>query len=71
MARSRKPCRVCTESAGQTMQVSVSRAGAAHTWQLFVCRDCWRAFEAMLDQGAPAQQYDLTNQSGQRPVWFL
>lgn len=55
------------------MYLRASRKGVAREWRLIVCPDCWRAFEAMLDQGALAVQQGLVlgPENVSRIHWFL
>lgn len=69
MVAKQRDCLVCEGRAGREVNVTVSVNGQAHQWRLLVCRDCWRAFEAMLDHGAHAQQYALSHDSRKRPLW--
>lgn len=64
-------CRACEEHRGVelTVQVSRPRTGAMQ-WRVVVCRDCWRAWEAMLDAAAVGVQPGLSvPQAGMR-WWF-
>lgn len=62
-------CRICGHAGARSYEFEVRIGPGAHVWRLLTCRDCWRTFEAMLDEGAHAQQYALSNQDGQRPTW--
>jgi len=49
-----------------------TRPRAAREWRIEVCRDCWRVFETMLDQGAAVVQQDLAViGAGRQSLWFL
>jgi hypothetical protein len=54
------------------IEVRASRAGQARVWNVTTCRDCWRAFEAMLDAGT-LQPFLARVHDGlsDRPLWFL
>lgn len=65
-------CKAC-EKQGKAFDVQVdAQVGRrARAWRVRVCRDCWRVFETMLDQGSVARQYELTDQDTRRWTWFL
>jgi hypothetical protein len=68
----KKVCRVCRERpVGVRPQVLVTARNLAHEWVLEVCRDCWRVFEAMLDEGAAGQQIGLNDGKRAGSMWFL
>lgn len=66
MAR-RVPCRICEQGAGRTVVLEAKQGRYARFWQVQVCQDCWRAFEAMVESAAVAVQPAL----GDRRPWFL
>ena len=67
-----KRCRVCRERPAVVRpHVLVTARDRAHEWALEVCRDCWRVFEAMLDEGAARQQIGLDDAKRAAAMWFL
>jgi hypothetical protein len=38
------------------MVITVSHKGTTRQWHVVVCRDCWRAWEALLDSATEAIQ---------------
>ena len=65
-------CRSCDSQLGVDLQIVAFRKGqGARQWYVQVCADCWRAWEALLDQAAIGVQQGLeTTQIGFRG-WFL
>jgi hypothetical protein len=66
-------CRVCDRNErAKVIEVRASRVGEARVWNVMTCRDCWRAFEAMLDAGT-SQPFLARVHDGlrDRPWWFL
>lgn len=66
-------CRICREKFGTGLTVTATRSHRSREWALIVCRDCWRVFEAMLDEGTLGYyQADLETPAalGRLP-WFL
>jgi hypothetical protein len=70
VSRPNRPCRVCGKAPGVAFEVSARRRGIARVWSVEVCRDCWRVFEAMLEEGCRGMQPQLTA-SGRNALWFL
>jgi len=72
LTRPVRPCRICGAGDRTPLKLLAQRPGRAREWRIEVCRDCWRVFEAMLDQGAAAVQQDLAvTASSRHALWFL
>jgi hypothetical protein len=72
VSRPERPCRICGLGIRAEVTVTAHRRRNAREWRVEVCRDCWRVFEAMLDQGSYATQTSLTGAlAGHGEVWFL
>lgn len=54
-----KRCRVCERTGARSVVVRVSTGKTSREWRLSVCTWCWRAYEAMLDQGGNGVQQVL------------
>lgn len=72
-AMPRSNCRVCEARPRHVITVTVERGPYRRMWSVGVCRDCWRAFEAMLDEGALGMQASLADQERleRGRLWFL
>lgn len=58
MDRPRK-CRSCDRDGASVLAVTVVHRRMSRLWRVVVCRDCWRAFEALLDGACYAVQDSL------------
>jgi hypothetical protein len=70
VSRPAQYCRICGKRPGIRMELQAVRRGAARVWNVSVCRDCWRVFEAMLEEGCLGIQPELTA-TGTSAWWFL
>lgn len=64
-------CQGCNERPGVAISVEAIRGNAHRVWLVRVCRDCWRAFEALLDGAMLARQPGLLEDGTKRSTWFL
>jgi hypothetical protein len=66
-------CRVCDDRPGVVITLAANRRGRAREWRLRVCRDCWRVWEALLEEGSEGTQYGLSDAGYDRlrTLWFL
>jgi len=72
LTRPIRPCRICGVGARTPIRLLATRPRAAREWRIEVCRDCWRVFETLLDQGAAVVQQDLAViGAGRQSLWFL
>jgi hypothetical protein len=55
----RQNCRSCQSRNGQELLVDVTHRGMRRRWRVQVCRDCWRAWEAILEAAALDVQIGL------------
>lgn len=67
----KRVCRVCECYGARVLTVTVAARGkGAQQWRVEVCSDCWRAWEAMLDQAAFAVQPGLSVTIDGKNGWF-
>lgn len=65
-------CRSC-DKVGEvyTPEIHVSYRRVQRVWRVRVCRDCWRAWETLLDGACLNMQPGLPENEGRSAVWFL
>jgi hypothetical protein len=64
-------CRVCHKRAAlPPFSVIASYRRNAREWRITVCQDCWRAFEAMLDEAGAVLVSQLPIVGEKGPWWF-
>lgn len=54
-----------------TFEVRVAFQHKVRAWRVSVCRDCWRAWEALLDQAAGSVQPSFQEVRRPGPAWFV
>lgn len=71
MSRPKRGCRVCGEREAlvRAFELTVHSRGVSVRWHFTVCRDCWRAMEALLDSGSDGVQNQLGYHYPERPSW--
>jgi hypothetical protein len=53
-------CRACDSAPARSVHIRVSVRHQVMEWRCVLCRDCWRAWEAMLDSASEATQPGLS-----------
>lgn len=65
-------CLVCDKGSAVFLDLVVTRkTKGSRLWRIRVCQDCWRAFEALLDQAAVGVQPGLSEVPDAYRQWFL
>lgn len=65
-------CHQCGAAPSRSFLLLVSRGDRSREWQIRVCQDCWRVFEAMLDGAMEHRQLGLVDAgSAARVATFL
>lgn len=63
-------CRSCHQRRGLRMEVECTYGSQKQLWVVEICRDCWRAWEALLDQAMVGKQPDFEQTERGRLRWF-
>jgi len=72
MGMTRQKCRSCQGNHGVQVHVEATNPrGATRVWTVIVCRDCWRAWEAMLDVASLGYQPTNDDHGQLSMVWLV
>jgi len=68
-----RACRACGQRRGERVTTWATHAKVTREWRLWICRDCWRCWETVMDESADGIQPQLEHLGSGRTKlnWFF